>query len=164
MLVMLPGRLLAKKDDSMITRSFLAAAGILGTLLCASVPSGSAKAQANVEAEALQNSLRIKTAGKIALSVDIGAERVSRRFTNIPVQWVDKSANGRLLTKTVEVEVFGPKSLVEAMRPDEVRVEVNKTGLPLDTTTLTPIVKLPAQVEKNIEDKTTVPREVKVKR
>jgi len=48
---MLPGRLLAKRDDSMITRSFLAAAGILGALLYASVPSGSAKAQGNVEAE-----------------------------------------------------------------------------------------------------------------
>jgi hypothetical protein len=42
-----------KKDDSMITRSFLAAAGILGTLLCVSVPSGSAQAQPNIEAEVI---------------------------------------------------------------------------------------------------------------
>ena len=41
------------KDDSMITRSFLAAAAILGTLLCASVPSGSAQAQPNIEAEVI---------------------------------------------------------------------------------------------------------------
>jgi hypothetical protein len=53
MLFLLLGRLLAKRDDSMITRSFLAATGILGTLLCASVPSGSARAQPNIEAEVI---------------------------------------------------------------------------------------------------------------
>jgi hypothetical protein len=50
MLLLLPGRLLVTRDDSMITRSFFAAAGILGTMLYASVPSGPARAQ-GVEAE-----------------------------------------------------------------------------------------------------------------
>jgi YbbR domain-containing protein len=120
--------------------------------------------QTSVEAEALQNSLRIKTPGPIALSVDIGEERVSRRLTNIPVQWVDKSANGRLLTKTVEIEVYGPKSLVESIRPDEARVEVTTTGLSLETTSLTPQIHFPTQIEQHIEVKSVVPREVKVKR
>jgi hypothetical protein len=35
----------------MITRSFFAGAGILGALLCASVPSEPARAQPNIEAE-----------------------------------------------------------------------------------------------------------------
>jgi hypothetical protein len=120
--------------------------------------------QTNIEAEALQNTVRIHTPGPIALSVDIGEERTLRRFTNIPVQWIDKSANGRLLTKTLEIEVYGPKLLVEGMKPDEVRVEVKSTGHPLDTTSLTPLVKIPARIEKNIEIKSIVPREVKVKR
>jgi hypothetical protein len=51
MLFLLPGRHLIKRDDAMLTRSFMAAAGILGTLLCASGPSGSARAQPNMEAE-----------------------------------------------------------------------------------------------------------------
>ena len=37
-----------------------------------------------------------------------------RRFANAPVLWIDKSVTGWLLTKTVRLEVFGPKSAVKA--------------------------------------------------
>jgi YbbR domain-containing protein len=113
-----------------------------------------------VEVEIPQNSLRIKTPGRIELSVIIGEERLLRRFANAPVQWLDKSAAGWLLTKTVQLEVFGPKSAVEALRADDLRVVVNTDGLPPDVTTVTPQVQLPA----NIEVKNIIPKEVKVKR
>jgi len=116
--------------------------------------------QTSVEVEIPQNSLRVKTPGRINLSVDIGEERTLRRFANIPVRWPDKSANGRLLTKTVEVEVFGPKSAVEALRSDDLRVEAQTTGLPPDANSVAPQVHLPA----NIEVRNIIPREVKVKR
>jgi YbbR domain-containing protein len=113
-----------------------------------------------VEVEIPQNSLRIKTPGPIELSVIIGEERLLRRFANAPVQWLDKSAAGWLLTKTVRLEVFGPKSAVEALRADDLRVVVNTAGLPPNVTSVTPQVQLPA----NIEIKNIIPREVKVKR
>ncbi len=65
---------------------------------------------ASVEAEVTQDTLRVISPGPIKLSVNIGEERATRRFINLPVIWVDKSANEKLLTKTVEVEVFGPKN------------------------------------------------------
>jgi YbbR domain-containing protein len=116
--------------------------------------------QTSVEVELPQDSLRVKTPGPIELSVKIGEERLSRSFTGASVQWVDKGATGRLLTKTVRLEVYGPKSAVEALRPDDLRVEVKTANLPPDVTVLTPQVRLPA----NIEIRKIIPEEVKVKR
>jgi len=116
--------------------------------------------QTSVEVELPHDSLRVKTPGPIELSVKIGEERLSRSFTGAPVQWIDKGATGWLLTKTVRLEVFGPKSAVEALRPDDLRVEVKTANLPPEVTTLTPHV----QLLTNIEIKKIIPKEVKVKR
>jgi len=115
--------------------------------------------QTSVEVELPQDS-RVKTPVRIELSVKIGEERLLRRFANAPVRWIDKGANGRLLTKTVWLEVFGPKSAVEALRADDLRVEVKTASLPPGVTSLTPYVHLPG----NIEIRNIIPREVKVKR
>lgn len=116
--------------------------------------------QTSVGVEIPQDSLQIKTPGQIELSVEIGEERMLRRFAGVPVWWLDKSATGRLLTKTVQLEVYGPKSAVEALREDDLRVEVKTTGLPPDVTSVTPQVQRPA----NIEIRNIIPREVKVQR
>jgi YbbR domain-containing protein len=116
--------------------------------------------QTSVEVEIPQDSLRVKTPGRVELSVKIGEERMLRRFANAPVLWIDKSVTGWLLTKTVRLEVFGPKSAVKALRADDLRVEVKTTNLPPGVTSLTPQVRLPA----NVEIKNIIPREVKVKR
>jgi YbbR domain-containing protein len=115
--------------------------------------------QTSVEVEIPQDS-RVKTSGRIELSAKIGEERLLRRFAAAPVQWIDKSAAGSLLTKTVGLEVFGPKSLIESLRVDDLRVEVKTDGLPPSVTSLTPQVQLP----ENIKIRSIIPREVKVKR
>jgi YbbR domain-containing protein len=114
----------------------------------------------SVDVEIQQGSFQVKTPGPIELSVVIGEERIQRRFANAPVRWLDKSATGRLLTKTVQLEVFGPKSAVEALSVDDLRVEIKTTGLPPDVTSVTPQVQRPA----NIEIRNIIPGEVKVKR
>jgi YbbR domain-containing protein len=115
--------------------------------------------QTSVEIEIPQDS-RVKTSGRIELSAKIGEERLLRRLPAAPVQWIDKSAAGALLTKTVRLEVFGPKSVVESLRADDLRVEIKTAGLPPSVTSLTPQVQLPS----NIEIRSIIPREVKVKR
>jgi YbbR domain-containing protein len=116
--------------------------------------------QASVEVEIPQDSLRVKTPGQIKLSVKVGEQRLSRSFDNAPVHWLDKNATGSLLTKTVRLEVFGPKSVVEKLRPDELRVEVKTGSLPPEVTSLTPQIQLPT----NVEVRSIIPKEVKVKR
>jgi YbbR domain-containing protein len=120
----------------------------------------SADFQTSVEIEIPQDSFQVKNPGPIELSVVIGEKRLQRRFANMPVRWLDKSATGRLLTKTVQIEVSGPKSAVEALRADDLHVEIKTTGLPPDVSSVTPQVQLPA----NIEIRNIIPREVKVKR
>jgi YbbR domain-containing protein len=115
--------------------------------------------QTSVEVEIPQDS-RVKTQGRIELSVKIGEERLLRRFAAAPVRWIDKGPTGLLLTKTVRLEVVGPKSAVESLREDDLRVEVKTASLPTGVTSLTPQVQLPA----NIEIRNIIPKEVKVKR
>jgi hypothetical protein len=115
--------------------------------------------QTSVEVEIPQDS-RVKTQGRIELSVKIGEERLLRRFAAFPVRWIDKGPTGLLLTKTVRLEVLGPKSVVESLREDDLRVEVKTASLPTGVTSLTPQVQLPA----NIEIRNIIPREVRVKR
>src|SRR5262249_5829355 len=116
--------------------------------------------QTSVEAEVSQDSLRVITPGPIKLSVEIGEARALRRFANLPVRLLDKNANWRPLTKTVEVEVSGPKAAVEKLRADDLRVEINTAGLTGDANSVTPQVQLPP----NIEVRNIIPGEVKVKR
>src|SRR5262249_43047112 len=102
--------------------------------------------QTSVEVEIPQDS-RVKTQGRIELSVKIGEERLLRRFAAAPVRWIDKGPTGLLLTKTVRLEVLGPKSVVESLREDDQRVEVKTASLPTGVTSLTPQVQLPANIE-----------------
>lgn len=120
--------------------------------------------QTSVEVEVPQHTSLGRISGPINLSVEIGERRIARRFTNIPIQWPDKNAPGRLLTKTIDVEVFGPRSAVETLRANDFRVEMNTTGLHSGVNRITPKVHLPAKAEKNIEIRDLTPREVKVKR
>lgn len=118
----------------------------------------------SVEVEIPNDSLRVKTPGRIDLSVKIGEQRHTRTFANVPIQWPvqrsDKSAAVRLLTKTVRLEVYGPKSAVEALSADDLRVEIETANLPPEVTSVAPQVRLPA----NIEVRNIIPKEVKVKR
>lgn len=115
---------------------------------------------ASVGVDIPEDSLRVITPGGIDLSVKIGEARRSRRFADAPVHWIDKSPTGVLLTKTVWLEVYGPKSLIEALREEDLRVEVETGSLPPEKTSLTPQVRLPA----NIEVRNIIPGEVKVRR
>lgn len=120
--------------------------------------------QTSVEVEVPRHTSRDRTSGPINLSVEIGERRIVRRFIDIPIQWPDKNAPGRLLTKTIDIEVFGPKSAVEALRADDLRIEIDTTGLHSGINSVTPKIHLSAKAEKNIEIRNFVPRVVKVKR
>lgn len=120
--------------------------------------------QMSVEVEAPQNSLRVKTPDRVNLSIEIGERRLTRRLANLPVHWPDKGSTGRLLTKTVDVDLFGPKSAVEALRPDDLRVEINPADLTPGVLSIAPRIHLPASTEKSVTVKNVIPKEVKVKK
>jgi YbbR domain-containing protein len=55
----------------------------------------------------------------VSVSVEIGEEQTERRFTNVPVRgdW-----GGAVTPDTASVTVRGPRSVVEALRPEDVRL------------------------------------------
>jgi hypothetical protein len=89
---------------------------------------------------------------------------VTRLFADLPVQLFGSAGNARLLTKTVEVTLLGPHAVIESLRADELRVEVNLNALPANADTAPPRVRLPDRVAQHIEIKSINPTEVKVKR
>lgn len=120
--------------------------------------------KAAVDVELPQPSLRVTNRASVTLSLEIGERRISRLFTNLPVQLVGPAGNVRLLTKTVEVVLLGPRAEIEAMRADDLKVEVTLNDLPANADAATPHVRLPNSLAQQIEIKSINPTEVKVKR
>lgn len=120
--------------------------------------------KATVDVELPQPSLRVTNRASVTLSLEIGERRASRLFTNLPVQLIGPAGNVRLLTKTVEVLLVGPRVEIEAMRADELKVEINLNDLPAHADIAPPHVRLPDRLAQQIEIKSINPTEVKVKR
>jgi hypothetical protein len=85
-------------------------------------------------------------------------------FSNLPVQAVGSGTNSRLLTKTVDVLLLGPRVAIEGLRDSEVRVEANLAELTPPANAVFPHVRLPEAVAKQIEVKSVSPAEIMVKR
>jgi YbbR-like protein len=117
-----------------------------------------------VEVETPNDSLRVTNPRTINLTVEIGERRVTRKFTNIPVHWLDQPTASRLLTRTVEVELFGPRSALQSLRPEDLRVELNGDDVPASARTAQPQLKFPNNVAQQIQIKHIFPKEVQVKK
>lgn len=119
---------------------------------------------ATVDVETPHRSLRVLTVAPVNLSVEIGERRSFKRLAGIPVHLFNQPSNGKLLTKTVEVELYGPKSAVEALKPKDLRVDVNAENLADGISFVQPQLILPAGTNPHIEVRSIYPKEVKVKK
>ena len=119
-----------------------------------------------VDLETPHTSVRFLRQGPFKLSVEIGEKRLTRRITNVPVQPLSQSAQSagyRIITKTIEVELYGPESAIEHLAASDLRVELEVNPSTTDLQAAKPQVRLPAGADKNIRIK-TIPLELKVKR
>ncbi len=119
--------------------------------------------RASVDVDHPNHSIRVVTSGPIALSFEIGEKRTTRKV-DVPVRWVDQSAGGRLLTPTITVELFGPRSLVESLVPEQIHVELQLASTSPQEHSAVPRVVLPAETKGRIEVKSLTPGEVRFKR
>lgn len=113
-----------------------------------------------VDVETPHTSLRVLTPDRVKLSVEIGERRNFRRFANVAVQWLNPTPGGRLLTKTVAVELFGPKSAVDAIQEKELRAEITADS---NAVAVQPKIVLPTNADPRIEIRSIIPNEVKLK-
>ena len=107
--------------------------------------------------------VRVMSHDPIRLVVEIGERRVERRFPGVPVRWLDQPPNAALLTPTVEVKLFGPRSALDALQPRDLRVEVSTVALPASATAVPPRVLLPQGAEARVEVRGTAPDQVRIK-
>lgn len=117
--------------------------------------------QVTVDVETPHPSLRVLTPDPVKLFVEIGERRSFKRFANVAVQWLNPSPNGRLLTKTVSVELYGPKSAVDTVDPKDLRAEIKTSS---DTVIVQPKIILPTNADPRIEIRSIIPNEVKLKK
>jgi YbbR domain-containing protein len=109
----------------------------------------------NVDVDHPNHAIRVVTSGAISLSVEIGEQRMTRRVSNLPVHWLDQPSGARLLTPSVDVELVGPRSLVQTLGPDQISVELTTSN------SATPEVVLPAEARARIEVRKVTPAQVK---
>ncbi|MBL8189339.1 MAG: hypothetical protein JNK38_15125 [Acidobacteria bacterium] len=114
-----------------------------------------------VDVEMPHPSLRVLTSDEVKLFVEIGERRSFKRFANVPVQWLNPSPGGALLTKTVAVELYGPNSAVDAIQEKDLRAEI--TADP-NTTRAVPKIILPVNADPRIGIRSIIPNEVKLKK
>ncbi|MGA1367413.1 MAG: YbbR-like domain-containing protein [Blastocatellia bacterium] len=110
-----------------------------------------------VDVETLHPSIRIKTREQIRLTVTIGEQRIKRIFSGVPVRWPDQGTGGRLLTRKVDVEIYGPLSRVGALTPSQIRVEARTTGVSREQGTVAPTVLLPEGTTPFLEVTRVIP-------
>lgn len=93
----------------------------------------------------------------VSVRVEIGEAQSERRLTNVPVRSESGSA---VSPSTVAVTLRGPRSIVEALRPDDVRVVV----VPAEDGKLTTRLTLPPSAQGRVELVNTSPSEFTVNR
>jgi len=124
--------------------------------------------QAAVDVETPHRALRVLTPSPIKLSIEIGERRSFKRVANVAINWpagaTDQPAGAQLVTKTVEVELYGPDSVIEALRAKDLRAELRAIQWSNSTGLAEPVVILPDTADKRIEVRNIFPKEVKLKK
>ncbi|MCW5968448.1 MAG: hypothetical protein KIT57_08030 [Blastocatellales bacterium] len=115
-----------------------------------------------VDVDHPEHSVRVRTPGPLRLSIEIGERRRSRTLHDLRVKWLDPPAGARLLDQAVSIDVFGPRSAVEALRPEDIRVEIRTAGLPAGVYSVEPEVILPANTP--LEIRRVAPQVIRFKR
>ena len=88
----------------------------------------------------------------VSVRVEIGEEQAERRFTNVPVR---TESGGEVTPDTSTVVVRGPRSVVEALRPEDLRLLVAPAADGRPTTRLA----LPPSAQGRVELVNTSPSE-----
>jgi YbbR domain-containing protein len=93
----------------------------------------------------------------VSVSVEIGEEQTERRLSNVPVR---SESGGAVSPSTASVTLRGPRSVVDALRPEDVRLVVAPAEDGRATTRLT----LPPGAQGRVELVNTNPSEFTVNR
>lgn len=116
------------------------------------------------DVEPPSHSVRVLTPGPVRIAVTVGERRVAQRVTRVPVAWVDRPEGASLLTREVTVELYGPRSALEALAADGLRAELRTADLPGPARSAPAQVRLPDGADARIEVRGVSPAEVKFKR
>jgi hypothetical protein len=94
----------------------------------------------------------------VSVRVEVGEEQAERRFTNVAVR---SEPGGAVSPATAAVTLRGPRSMVEALRPDDLHLLVAPAG---DGKTTTTRLALPPSAQGRVELVNTNPSEFTVNR
>lgn len=120
--------------------------------------------RAAVDVDHGNHNVRVLTPGPIRLNIEIGEQRLTRVIRHVPVKWFNQPPRGRILTPEVDVELYGPRSLLESLRPEDLRVEIKTGNLPAEAHKVRPEVILPVEAKARLEVRSVTPPEVEFKR
>lgn len=119
--------------------------------------------QTSVDVETPHSSLRVITSAPIKLSVELGERRSFKLFPAIPVQWSPPTAGLQLLTRTVDVQLYGPDSALNSLQAKNLRAEITAESVK-GSATAVPKIVLPDNSSPYIEVRKIIPNEVKLKK
>jgi YbbR domain-containing protein len=105
-------------------------------------------------------SISDKDQSKVQLTVNIGEVRREKVFDRVPVTLINASATAQAIPKFVRVTVFGARSAVEAMKPEDITIEVDASG---DQARLEPRGRVSDEYANRVEIRAIEPELIRIK-
>ncbi len=97
---------------------------------------------------------------KVQLTVNIGEVRKEKVFDRVPVTLINAPSTAQPAPKFVRVTVFGARSAVEAMKPEDIVVEVDASG---DQSKLEPRGRVSDDYASRVEIRAIEPETIRIK-
>lgn len=121
--------------------------------------SSSYKSEVDVE---VPTPMRFKDDQNVELSIIIGEKRQKRLFI-IPVSIRDdQSATKRITPRRVEVELFGPASLIKQIESSDITAEISLNGTLRSETLIAPVIKIPDRFQNQISISAIKPANLRI--
>ena len=100
---------------------------------------------------------------KVALSVVISEQRKERTMSGLPVTLINASGGAKARPATVTVTLYGPRSLVDAITPEDVTVAVDYKSEPASPYRFKPTVALSAAYADKVVVHSVEPATIQVR-
>jgi YbbR domain-containing protein len=108
-------------------------------------------------------SISSKDPSKVQLAATIGEVRKERVFDRVVVTLVGASPSAQPIPKFVRVTVFGARSAVDAMKPEDLTVEVDLSDAQLKSGPFTPVARVAEAYSNLVEVRSIDPQAIRVK-
>lgn len=117
-----------------------------------------------VDVETGNNQLLVRGRAQIIVTVEIGELRTNRLFSGLSATWINPVPGYRIQTQRFSVDLSGPLSVLDSIRPEDLKIELEAPEFYSSYVDVVPHVILPPGLEGKVRVNSVIPREARLRR